>query len=319
MQLPRLLLIAVCSLSSSALAQTYPSKPIRLIAPFPPGGATDIMARATAQKIQESVGQNVIVDNRPGAGGNIGAEIAAKTPADGYTLLMGSTAHAINVSLYKKPGYDLLRDFAPISQVAVVANVLVVNPTVPAKRVQDLIKLARAQPGKLNMGSSGNGSVGHLAGELLSTLARIKVLHVPYKGSAPVLTELMAGQVDYAFESVLATLPHIRAGKLHALATTGTKRSELLSDQPTMIEAGLAGFEASGWSAVLAPAGTPQAVIATLNGAIVKGLATADVRERLKAQGAEPVGSTPAELEAFLRRDVARWAKLVQVSGATAD
>ncbi|MGZ5152693.1 MAG: Bug family tripartite tricarboxylate transporter substrate binding protein, partial [Burkholderiales bacterium] len=243
MQLPRLLLIAVCSLSSSALAQTYPSKPIRLIAPFPPGGATDIMARATAQKIQESVGQNVIVDNRPGAGGNIGAEIAAKTPADGYTLLMGSTAHAINVSLYKKPGYDLLRDFAPISQVAVVANVLVVNPTVPAKRVQDLIKLARAQPGKLNMGSSGNGSVGHLAGELLSTLARIKVLHVPYKGSAPVLTELMAGQVDYAFESVLATLPHIRAGKLHALATTGTKRSELLSDQPTMIEAGLAGFE----------------------------------------------------------------------------
>ncbi|MGZ5095269.1 MAG: tripartite tricarboxylate transporter substrate binding protein [Burkholderiales bacterium] len=319
MQLPRLLLIAVCSLSSSALAQTYPSKPIRLIAPFPPGGATDIMARATAQKIQESVGQNVIVDNRPGAGGNIGAEIAAKTPADGYTLLMGSTAHAINVSLYKKPGYDLLRDFAPISQVAVVANVLVVNPTVPAKRVQDLIKLARAQPGKLNMGSSGNGSVGHLAGELLSTLARIQVLHVPYKGSAPVLTELMAGQVDYAFESVLATLPHIRAGKLHALATTGTKRSELLSDQPTMIEAGLAGFEASGWSAVLAPAGTPQAVIATLNGAIVKGLATADVRERLKAQGAEPVGSTPAELEAFLRRDVARWAKLVQVSGATAD
>jgi tripartite-type tricarboxylate transporter receptor subunit TctC len=318
-QLSRAFLVAALSLASAAVAQTYPAKGIRLIAPFPPGGATDAIARVTAQKVQESVGQTVIVDNRPGAGGNIGAELASKSPADGYTLLMGSTAHAINVSLYKKPGYDLLRDFIPVSQVAVVANVLVVNPTVPAKRVQDLVSLARAQPGKLNMGSSGSGSVGHLAGELFNTVAGIKVLHVPYKGSAPVLIDLIAGQVDFAFESVLATLPHIRTGKLRALATTGAARSELLREQPTMIEAGLPGFEASGWSGVLVPAGTPSAVVTALNSAIAKGVTSADVRERLKSQGAEPVGSSPAAFDASLRRDVARWSKLVQMSGATAD
>ena len=303
----------------ACFAQSYPNKPIRIVAPFPPGGATDILARVVAQKLNDAFGQNAIVDNRPGAGGNIGAESVAKAPADGYTLLMGSTANAINMSLYKKLGYDLGRNFAPITQVATVPNALVVNPSVPARTMKELVAIARANPGKLNLASSGNGSVGHLSGELLKAIAKVNIVHVPYKGSGPVLTELVAGQVDLAVESVLATLPHIRSGKLRALGVTSSRRSALLPEVPTMEEAGLKGFLSSGWSGVLAPAGTSADVISRLNAEIVKSLANPGTKERLSSLGAEPVGSTPSEFAAFLREDIARWTKLVHLSGATAD
>lgn len=314
----RVVFLLLCAPIAS-LAQSYPAKPVRIVAPFPPGGATDTLARVVAQKLTEALGQNFVVDNRPGAGGNIGAEVVAKAPADGYTLLMGSTANAINMSLYKKLPYDLGRDFAPITQVATVPNVLVVSPSVPARTMKELVSIARASPGKLNLASSGNGSVGHLSGEMLKQTAKIDIVHVPYKGSVPVITDLIAGRVDLAIESVLATLPHIRAGKLRALGVTSEKRSALLPRVPTMEEEGLKGFLSSGWSGVLAPAGSPTDVIFRLNSEIVKALGAAEVKERLLGQGAEPVGSTSAQFASFLKQDVARWAKLVQISGASVE
>lgn len=314
----KVVLVLLCAPIAS-FAQNYPAKPVRLVAPFPPGGATDTLARVVAQKLTEALGQNFVVDNRPGAGGNIGAEVVAKAPADGYTLLMGSTAHAINVSLYRKLPYNFERDFAPIAQVATVPNVLVVNPSVPARTMKQLISIARASPGKLNLASSGNGSVGHLSGEMLKQIAKIDIVHVPYKGSGPVITDLIAGRVDLAIESVLATLPQIRAGKLRALGVTSEKRSALLPQVPTMEEENLKGFLSSGWSGVLAPAGSPTDVIFRLNSAIVKALKAPDVKERLLSQGAEPVSGTPAQFASFLKQDVARWAKLVQISGASVD
>jgi tripartite-type tricarboxylate transporter receptor subunit TctC len=306
----------ICIASGTCYSQSYPSKPIRIVAPFPPGGATDVIARAVGQKLTNAVGQTVVVDNRPGAGGNIGAEQVAKASADGYTLLMGSTAHAINMSLYEKMPYHLLRDFVPITQVATVPNVLVINPAVPAKTVRELVSLARGNPGKLNLASSGNGSVGHLSGALLQSLGGIKITHVPYKGTAQVVTDLVAGQVDIAVESLLATLPQIRAGKLRVLGVTSASRSALLPEVQTIEEAGLKGFLSEGWSGLLAPAGTPDDIVRKLNVEIVKSLSSAEMRDRLFSQGAEPVGSAPQQFAAFLKEDVVRWAKLVRLSAA---
>jgi tripartite-type tricarboxylate transporter receptor subunit TctC len=310
------LLIAV---PLQCLAQSYPSRPVRLVAPFPPGGATDVLARIVAEKLGDALHQSVIVDNRPGAGGNIGAEIVAKAPPDGYTLLMGSTALAINVSLYRKLSYDFRKDFAPVAQVAVVPNVLVVNPSIPAHSMTEFVAFARARPNPLNFGSSGNGSVGHLSAELLKLTAGIDVVHIPYKGSAPVITDLTTGQVDLAVESVLAALPQIRAGKLRPLGVTSEKRSALLPDVPTMEEQGLRGFLSSGWAGVLAPAGTPADIVQRLNAEIVKALQGPDVKTRMEGLGAEPASGSPAQFADFLKEDVARWERLVKASKATVD
>jgi tripartite-type tricarboxylate transporter receptor subunit TctC len=313
-----LLAVSVCAPIAS-FAQSYPSKPVRLVAPFPPGGATDVLARLVAQKLSAAFNQSFIVDNRPGAGGNIGAEIVAKAPADGYTLLMGSTALAINVSLYKNLTYSFIRDLAPIAQVATVPNVLVVNTSIPAHSMEELISVARAKPGKLNLASSGNGSVGHLSGEMLKLIANINVSHVPYKGSSAVINDLIGGQVDLTIESVVATLPHIQTGKLRALGVTSENRSALLPQVPTMEEQGLKAFLSSGWSGVLAPAGTPTDIIVRLNAEIAKALQGTDMKELLLSLGAEPASGTPAEFASFLKADVDRWAKFVRASGASID
>jgi tripartite-type tricarboxylate transporter receptor subunit TctC len=300
-------------------AQSYPARPVRLVAPFPPGGATDVLARLVAEKLANGLHQSVVVDNRPGAGGNIGADIVAKASADGYTLLMGSTALAINVSLYKKLSYDFSKDLAPVAQVAIVPNVLVVNPSIPAHSMAELISVAHARQNLLNFGSSGNGSVGHLSAALLTLIAGIDVAHIPYKGSTPVITDLTTGQVDLAVESVVATLPQIRAGKLRPLGVTSAKRTALLPDVPTMEEQGLRGFVSSGWAGVFAPAGTPVDIIERLNAEIVKALQSAEVKQRMEGLGAEQASGTPTQFADFLKEDVARWTRLVKASKATVD
>ena len=298
----------------------YPTKPVRLVVPFPPGGTTDILARAVAQKLSETWGQQVIVDNRPGAGGNIGSELVAKSAPDGYTLLMGTVGtHAINPSLYAKMPYDHVKDFTPVILVAGVPNVLVVNPSLPVKSVSELIAYGKANPNKLNFASSGNGTSIHLSGELFRTMTGVQMTHVPYKGSSPALTDLIAGQVQLMFDNLPSSLQFIKAGKLRALAVTSAERSAALPDVPTLAESGLPGFEASSWFGVLAPAGTPNDIIVKLNTAIAGWLATADAKEKLSAQGAIAAGGAP---DAFVRHIAAesnKWAKVVKASGAHVD
>jgi tripartite-type tricarboxylate transporter receptor subunit TctC len=318
LKLPLLLLLSLAA--TVAFGETYPTKPIRMIVPFPAGGTTDILARSVGQKLGEAVGRQVIIDNRPGAGGNIGSDMVAKAAPDGYTLLMGTVGtHAINASLYAKMPYDHIQDFAPITLVAAVPNVLVVNPSVEAKSVRELIALAKAKPGQLSFASSGNGTSIHLSGELFKTMAGIDMLHVPYKGSAPALTDLIGGQVNLMFDNLPSSLPHIKAGKLRALAVTSGKRSPALPDVPTIAEAGLPGFEASSWFGVFAPAGTPKEIITRLNMEIVKALTSPELKERLAAQGAEAVGNSPEQFAAHIRSETAKWAKVVKASGATVD
>jgi len=265
--------VVLAALSPVAAAQNYPTKPIRLVVPFPAGGTTDILARAAAQKLSEALGQQVVVDNRPGAGGNIGADIVAKSAPDGYTLLMGTVGtHAINPSLYTKMPYDHFKDFVPVVLVAGVPNVLVVTPSLPVNSVQDLIKLAKEKPGQINFASSGSGTSIHLSGELFKTMTGVEMTHVPYKGSSPALTDLMGGQVQLMFDNLPSALPQIKGGKLRAIAVTSTKRAPALPDIPTMAESGLPGFEASSWFGVLAPAGTPPAVVTRINTEINKWL-----------------------------------------------
>lgn len=303
--------------TSVACAQGYPSKPVRMVVPFPPGGTTDILARAVGQKLSEAWNQQVIIDNRPGAGGNIGTDIVAKAPADGYTLLMGTVGtQAINASLYAKLPYDPVKDFAPVTLVASVPNVLVVNATIPAKSVKELIALAKAKPGQLTFASSGNGTSIHLSGELFKTMTGTFMLHIPYKGSAPALTDLMGGQTNMMFDNLPSSMPHIKSGMLRALAVTSAKRSPALPDVPTIAEAGVPGYEASSWFGVLAPAGTPKEIVARLNADIVKVLAAPDIKERLSAQGADPVGNTPEQFAAYIRTEQIKWAKVVKDSGA---
>jgi tripartite-type tricarboxylate transporter receptor subunit TctC len=298
----------------------YPTKPIRIVVPFPAGGATDILARAAAQRLTEAWGQSVVVDNRPGAGGNIGAELVAKSAPDGYTLLMGTVGtHAINASLYAKMPYDHVKDFAPVILVAGVPNVLVVNPAVPANSVQELIAYAKANPGKLNFASSGAGTSIHLSGELFKVMAGVQMMHVPYKGSAPALQDLIGGQVQLMFDNLPPSLPQIKAGKLRALGVTSASRASALPDTPTIAESGLTGFEASSWFGLLAPAGTPPAVIGRLNGEIATWLGTPEAKEKLLALGANAAGGTPEDFAKHIAAETAKWAKVVKESGAKVD
>ena len=312
-------LLAAFALLSHAQAP-FPTKPIRIVVPFPAGGTTDILARAVAQKLTETLGQSVVVDNRPGAGGNIGAELVAKSPPDGYTLLMGTVGtHAINASLYAKMPYDHVKDFAPVILVAGVPNVLVVNPSVPANSVQELIAYIKANPGKVNFASSGSGTSIHLSGELFKTMAGVSMTHVPYKGSTPALTDLMGGQVQLMFDNLPSSLPQIKAGKLRALAVTSAQRASALPDVPTVAEAGLPGFEASSWFGLLAPAGTPKDVVAKLNAEVAKWLATPEAREKLASQGAIAAGQSPEDFTRHIAAETAKWQKVVKESGAKVD
>jgi tripartite-type tricarboxylate transporter receptor subunit TctC len=302
-------------------AQSYPTRPIRLVVPYPPGGPLDITARAIGQKLSEAWNQPVVVDNRAGAGGNIGADLVAKSAPDGYTLLMGAVAtHAINPTLYSKIPYDALKDFAPVALVAQVPNILVVNPAVPAKTVRELIDLARARPGYLNFGSGSTGSTGHLAGELFKTMAGVQMVHIPYKGSAPAMADLLAGQVQLMFDNLASALPNVKAGKLRALAVTTLARSPAMPDLPTIAESGLPGFDLSTWFGLMVPAGTPPEIVAKLNAEIVRALNMKDMRERLEKMGAEPpVNNTPEHFAAFIRSEATKYAKVVKDSGARVD
>ena len=305
---------------ASAQAPAYPTKPIRLVVPFPAGGTTDILARAVAQRLTEAWGQPVVVDNRPGAGGNIGSELVAKSTPDGYTLEMGTVGtHAINPSLYAKMPYDHVKDFAPVILVAGVPNVLVVNPAVPAQSVAELIAYAKANPGRLNFASSGSGTSIHLSGELFKVMAGVDMMHVPYKGSSPALADLLGGQVQLMFDNLPSSLAQIKAGKLRALAVTSATRAAALPDVPTIAESGLPGFEASSWFGVLAPAGTPPAIVAKLNAEIDKWLATPEAKEKMLGQGANAAGGTPEDFARHIQIETAKWAKVVKASGAKVD
>ncbi len=316
----RLSSFLICLLFSfHAQAQGYPAKPVRMIVPFPAGGATDIIARIVSQKLGENLGQTVIVDNRPGASGNIGSDIAAKAPPDGYTLVMGNlSSHAINASLFKLP-YDPVADFAPVTIVAVVTNILVTHPSLPARSVKELVALAKARPGQINYASAGSGSPAHLAGELFKTSARVDLYHVPYKGNAPAVNDLIAGEATVMFSAMPSVMPHVATGRLRALAVTTLKRSPAAPNLPTIAESGLSGFDVSAWNGVLAPARTPHDIIARMHREIVKILQLPDVKERLSGLGAEPLGDTPEHFADVIKADVAKWARVVKESGARAD
>jgi len=318
--LAKIFAVLLCASAPLAYAQDYPSKPVKMVVPFPPGGTTDILARAVGQKLSESWGQQVVIDNRPGAGGNIGTDIVAKSAADGYTLLMGTVGtHAINASLYGKLPFDPIKDFAPVTLVASVPNVLVVNATVDSKSVKELIALAKSKPGQLAFASSGNGTSIHLAGELFKSMTGTAMLHVPYKGSAPAITDLLGGQTNMMFDNLPSAMPHIKSGRLRALAVTSVRRSPALPDIPTIAETGVSGYEASSWFGVLAPAGTPKDVVAKIQGDIARALNAPEIKERLSGQGAEPVGNTPEQFAEHIKAESAKWAKVVKDSGAKVD
>ncbi len=314
-----LLLIALVAPVAPVAAQPYPAKPVRIVVPFPPGGPTDIVARLMAPKMSVAMGQQVIVDNRGGAGGMIATEQVAKSAPDGYTIIMGTIGGiAVAMSLNPNRGYDTLRDFAPITQSVSVTSVLVTHPSVPAKNVKELLALARAKSGRLNYGSSGNGTVTHLAGELFKLLGKVDITHVPYKGGAPAMTALISGEVDMSYENTLIITPHIKSGRVKALAVTGAKRSALLPELPTIAET-LPGYSASGWYGLLAPAATPKPVLARLNTEAIKALRAPDVVDKLSGQGAEPIGNAPEEFTAFVRSEIEKWAKLVKAANMRAD
>jgi len=301
------------------LAQSYPVKPIRLVLPYPPGGGTDVIARPLAQKLTEQLGQQVIVDNRGGAGGNIGMEFVAKSPADGYTLLFALTAqYAVNPSLYPKLPYDPVRDYAPISLLANAPYLLVVHPALPAKSVAELVALVKARPGQLSYSSSGNGSGAHLAGEMLRSLARVEIVHVPYKGAGPAMPDLIAGQVQLSFITYTAAGPHIKTGRLRALGVTTAKRSPTLPDLPAIGET-VAGYDSAVWYGFAAPAGTPLEIVSKLNAEVLRVLAAPDFRSRITLEAVSPIGSTPEEFGSFMKSEIVRWAKVVKDSGAKVD
>src|SRR5437763_4566027 len=307
-------------LAGLAQAQPYPVKPIHFIVPFPPGGGNDTVARAIAQQLGPDLGQPVVVDNRPGAGGSVGAELAAKSPPDGYTLfLAGVGSHAVNPNQQARLPYDPVRDFTPITLVATAPSVLVVNPAVPARTVAEFTAYARAHPGKLNYASNGNGSAAQLAAAMYESMAGVKMVHVPYKGIAPAMTDLLSGEVQLMFGTVVALVPHIQAGKLRALAGTSRSRSPLLPDVPSLAESGLPDYQAGSWYGILAPAGTPRDIIDRLHGAIVKALKQPDVAKRLAAEGAEVIGSTPEEFGAHIKSELARVGDVVRAAGIRAE
>jgi tripartite-type tricarboxylate transporter receptor subunit TctC len=312
------LLLVPLALPVSA-QQQYPQRAIRLVVGFPAGGPTDIVSRLMAPKMAEALGQQVIVDNRGGAGGMIATEQVAKATPDGYTILMGTIGGiAVAMSLNPNRGYDTLRDLAPITQSVTVTSILVTHPSVPAKNVRELLALARAKPGSLNYGTSGNGTITHLAGELLKYMGKVSITHVPYKGGSPALTALVSGEVDLTYENSLIITPHIKSGRVKALAVTGAKRSALFPDLPTIAET-LPGYSASGWYGLLAPAAVPKSIIARLHAEAVKALRVPDVIEKLSSQGAEPVANTPEEFTAFVRSEIEKWAKLVKAANMRTD
>ena len=313
--------VAVLGLdASAALAQGYPAKPIRVIAAFPPGSVSEILGRVVGHKLTEAWGQPVVVETRPGAGGTIAADAVAKAAADGYTLLMGSSAElTVGPNLYSKLSYDPLKHFAPVILVAVVPNLLVVHPSVPATTVKELVAVAKSKPGQLNFASSGNGTTGHLAGEMLKALAGIDMVHIAYKGSPPALTDTLAGQTSLMFGPIVTALPHARAGKLRALAVSSPRRSSAAPEVPTMVEAGFPDFEASIYFGISAPAGTPREIVARLNAEIGKALGVPEVRQTLLRQGAEPLGGTPEAYAAHIKAEIAKWARVVKISGARID
>jgi tripartite-type tricarboxylate transporter receptor subunit TctC len=305
--------------ASIAWGQAYPVKPVRMIAASSPGSAVDIVARIVAQKLGEQLGQQVVVDNRAGAGGNLGAELAAKAAPDGYTLFMGTPAHAINTGLYRKLNYDLIRDFAPVSQVTSGQYVVVVHPSLPVKSIKELIALARAKPGQLNYASAGSGNATHLAGELFASATRIKLVHVPYKGSGPALTDVVGGQVQLMFSNLTAALPQVKTGRIRALAVTGRTRTAAAPDLPTVIEAGVPGYSVTSWFGVLVPAATPRELVMKLNADLARTMSAPDVRDRLAADGAEPTTGTSEQFGAFLRAEIAQWTKVVKDAGIVAE
>ena len=314
---PAMLACAVLAWHAPLYAQqAYPAKPIRLILPFPPGGSTDIVARLIGQKLTESWGQPVLIENRPGAGGNIAAETAARAAPDGYTLFQVNVANAIGATLYPKLSYDLITSFAPVIQLATTPYVLLAHPTVPAKNTAELIALAKARPGQLNYASAGGGSATHLSGELLKSMAGVNIVHVPYKGTGPAVTALLSGEVDLYFATVPAALPLVEAKKLRALGVTSARRSPLMRDVPAIAEAGLKGYETSTWHGILAPAATPADIVVKLNAEIARTLAQPAVRERLVGQGLDPVGGTPEQFGAYLKTEISKWAVVVKASGA---
>ncbi|MEK6594127.1 MAG: tripartite tricarboxylate transporter substrate binding protein [Pseudomonadota bacterium] len=310
------LAMAAVMLTCSAAAQNYPSKPIRVVVVSTPGGSVDTMARTVGPKLAEKWGQQVIVDNRPGAGGAIAAEIVARAPPDGYTLIMGTVASfATNVSLRKKLPYDPVRDFVPITLVATQNLMLLIHPSVPAKSVKELVALAKKRPGTLAFASAGNGTGGHLSGELFKMLAGVDLLHVPYKGVAPALIDVVSGQVTMTFASILSSLPQVKAGKLRPLAVTGGQRSPAAPQLPTMIEAGVKGYESATWYGLLAPAGTPPDITAKLNAEVVAILKSPEMHDRLSKEGADPVGNTSAEFGKFIQSEIDKWRKVIQAAG----
>jgi tripartite-type tricarboxylate transporter receptor subunit TctC len=309
---------AMAQAASTRSGQSYLARPIRFVVPYAPGGPLDIMARAIGQKLTESMGQPVVVDNKPGAGGNIGADIVAKAAPDGYTIVMGAVAtHAINPTLYPSIPYDPVRDFTPVAMVAVVPNVLVVNPALPVKNVKDLIALARTKPATLNFGSGSTGSTGHLAGELFNALAGVQMVHIPYKGGAPAMADLLAGQVQLMFDNLANALPQVRAGRLRALAVTTAQRSAFAPELPTLVEAGVPGFDLTTWFGVFLPGNTPRDIVTRLNSEINKALAAPDMKDRLEKMGAEaPANNTPERFAAFIKVEFDKYARVIKASGA---
>jgi len=321
MRLSACIAIAALALAgATAQAQTYPTKPVRVVVPFPPGGVADIVARLVAQKLSESMSQTFVVENRAGAGGTIGSEVVAKSAPDGYTLLMATTStHAVAPSLYSRLPYSPEKDFAPITNVASSPLILIVGKNQPIHSVRELIALAKANPDKLSFASSGNGTVNHITGEMFKMQTGTVMTHVPYKGSALAFPDIMNGRVTFMFDYAISALPQIRSGAMRGIAVTSAKRSAMAPDLPTMIEAGLPGFEASLWVGFFAPAGTPQEIVNRLHDATVKALASKEMKEKFAQQGAEAVGNTPAEFAAEIRADTARWARVVKASGAHID
>ena len=313
-------MLVMMSSASIVSAQTWPTKPIKIVLGFPPGGATDILSRDFAAKLGDELKQQVIIENKPGAGGTIGADIVAKAAPDGYTLTIGTSSnHAIAVSLYKKLPYDPIKDFAPITMLAVSQNVVVINADVPANNIRELVAYAKANPGKLNFGSSGNGTISHLTGEMFNTLNGTQITHIPYKGSAFVFPDLLSGQISVMYDSTISIGSMVKSGKVKALAVTGAKRSVLVPDLPTVAESGNPGFESTNWFGFFAPAATPKDILARLNAAAVKVLAAPDLQARFAMQGAEVVANNPGDALNMVKADIVKWAEVAKKSGAKID
>ena len=310
---------ALAQIASAGSGAAYPARSIRVIVGFPPGSGADITARVIGAKAGEALAQQVIVDNRPGAASNIAAELAAKAPADGYTLFIGTVANTINATLYPRLPFDFARDFAPVALTTAAPNVLVVHTSVPAKSVKELIALAKIRPGQLNYASAGTGTAPHLSGELFNAMAGVRMVHIPYKGSPPAVTDLLAGEVALMFSPSSTVLPHVKTGRLRALAVTTAARLPSLPELPTVAESGLKGYETITWFGFVAPAKTPQAIVARLNAEIVKVLALPDVRNQFAIQGIEVIGGTPEQFASYIRDEIAKWAKVIRLSGAKAD